>query len=219
MTKRNSARVAGIAYLLYIAFAYPAMVIDARATRGADVPARLATLTQHVGDMRLVIVLEMLGCFCALVLAVTLWALTREVDPQWAGIGAMFRVAEGVTGLAGLPFSIALLGIMPVSASGPDLAATQAVAALMFKRGALIGATCFAVGSTIFCALLLRGRVIPAWLAWLGVIGSAIIAVALPIQILQGQSASFSQLIWLPIAIFEITVALYFIFKGVRTQD
>src|SRR5437773_8527955 len=99
MTKRNTARVAGIAYLLYIAFAFPAMVMEARATKGGDIAAQLATLTQHVGDMRLAIVLEMLGCFCALVLAVTLWSLTREVDREWAFLGAMFRVAAGVTGV------------------------------------------------------------------------------------------------------------------------
>jgi hypothetical protein len=219
MTKRNSARIAGIAYLLYIAFAFPAMILQERATKGEDTAARLSSLAQHAGDVRLAVVLEMLGGFCALILAVSLWSLTRDVDADLALLGAVFRVAEGVTGAAGLPLTLALVGVATATSNVPDASATQALAALLFKRSALAGATFFAVGSTIFCWLLLRGRLIPGWLAWLGVVGSAILVVLLPLQMMRIASGPVTQFMWLPIAIFEITVAFYFIFKGVRTQD
>ena len=216
MTRRNSARLAGAAYLAYIAFAFPAMRIAAQTTKGADTAARLATFAQHSGNVRLGIVLEMLGCFCALILAVSLWSLTRDVDSDLALLGAVFRVGEGVIGAAGLPVFLALLTAATGTASVP--AQTQAFAVVLFAVTPAVGATFFAVGSTIFCWLLLRGRLIPTWLAWLGVIGSAIIAIGLPLELLQGKALSYSQAMWLPIALFEITVAFYFIIKGVKTK-
>jgi hypothetical protein len=219
VTKRSSARLAGIAYLLYIAFAFPAMMISARSTRGADIAARVASFAQHAADVRLGIVLELLGCFCALVLAVTLWSLTRDEDADLALLGALFRAAEGAIGAAGLPITLALLGAVTATGAGAaDPVATQAIAAILFKGSSFVGATFFAVGSTIFSWLLLRGRLIPTWLAWLGVIGSAMIAVGLPLETLRVISGPITQFMWLPIAVFEITVAFYFIIKGVKQK-
>jgi len=43
MTRRTNAAIAGVTYLLYIAVAFPAMVIFEKATTGASVAARLAS--------------------------------------------------------------------------------------------------------------------------------------------------------------------------------
>ena len=67
-------------------------------------------------------------------LGVTLYAITREQDPDLAMMALACRVVEAVPGE---------------------------------------GTIFFAAGSLIFSWLLLRGRMIPAGLAWLGVIGSA----------------------------------------------
>jgi hypothetical protein len=83
----------------------------------------------------------------------------------------------------------------------------------------------FAVGSLLFCLLLLRGRVIPAGLAWLGVIASALLVVILPLQLagLLGGSmswgASITWLVWLPMLGFEVPLALWFMVKGVRIEN
>ena len=75
MTRRTNARIAGIAYLLYIAVAYPSMVLSNRATSGEGMAAKLANMALHATDVRLAAVLSLIGCFCALVLAVTLGLL------------------------------------------------------------------------------------------------------------------------------------------------
>src|SRR4051794_40687478 len=102
MTRSANARLAGAAYLVYIAAAYPSMVLLGRATTGDGYAAKLATMVQHAGDVRTSVVLSMLGGFCALVLAVSLFALTRDQDRDLAMVGLTFRVAEGVVGAAGL---------------------------------------------------------------------------------------------------------------------
>jgi hypothetical protein len=77
------------------------------------------------------------------------------------------------------------------------------------------------VGSLIFCWLFLRGRMIPVALAWLGVLASALLVVMLPLQsagLFGGAlswSATTTMLLWLPMLVFEVTVALWLIIKGV----
>ena len=83
----------------------------------------------------------------------------------------------------------------------------------------------FAVGSTIFSWLLLRGRMIPVPLAWLGVIASALLVVILPLQVaglLGGPTAwsdSITWIVWLPALVFEIALALGLLIKGVNVEQ
>jgi hypothetical protein len=73
----------------------------------------------------------------------------------------------------------------------------------------------FSVGSALFSWLLLRGRMIPAALAWLGVVASVLLVVALPLRLGGVLSGSVVQYLWLPMAAFEIPLALWFLIKGV----
>ena len=72
------------------------------------------------------------------------------------------------------------------------------------------------MGSTIFSWLLLRGRMVPASMAWLGVISSALLVVVLP---LQGCGLRLSGLVgwllWMPMLVFEVWISLWLLIKGV----
>lgn len=127
--------------------------------------------------------LYLLQSLSALVLGVTLYALTREQGPVLALLALTCRVAE----------------------------------AIQYGESAIY----FAVGSLFFSWLLLRGRLIPTALAQLGVIASALLVVVLPLQLvgLFGASMSWASsltwLLWLPMLVFEVTLALWLIAKGV----
>ncbi|HEX9347585.1 MAG TPA: DUF4386 domain-containing protein [Gemmatimonadales bacterium] len=220
MTRGTNATIAGIAYLLYIAAAFPSMVLNNRATSGEGMAAKLANMALHAGDVRLAAVLSLIGCFCALVLAVTLYGITREQDRDLAMLGLTCRVAEGVVGAASIPTTLGLLAVtMAVGTNAVDPAATATVGAFVLNQTWLIGATFFAVGSTLFSWLLLRGRMVPDWLAALGVIGSAVLVIGLPLQIMDLLPGLVTQLMWIPVAVFEIVVAVWLIVKGVRSPD
>lgn len=73
----------------------------------------------------------------------------------------------------------------------------------------------FAVGSTLFSWLLLRGRMIPVALAWLGVFASLLMVVGLPLQILGVLPDAATWIMWIPMAAFEIPLAFWLIIKGV----
>src|SRR5213594_3699729 len=119
MTRTTNARIAGFTFLFYIAAGITSVVLFGWATSGEEVAAKLAGIAQHATDVRVVVVLDLLQCFSALVLAVTLYAITREQDPDLAMLGMTCRVIEAVPGH---------------------------------------GEIYFAVGSTLFSWLLLRGR-------------------------------------------------------------
>lgn len=220
MTRRNNARLAGFSYLLYIAVAFPSMMLMNRATGGQGMAAKLASMVVHATDVRLAAVLSLIGCFCALALAVTLYAITRDQDRDLAMLGLTCRVAEGVVGAASIPVTLALLAIASATGSdAPDPAATRALGAFVLDQTWLISATFFAVGSTLFAWLLLRGRMVPSWLAGLGVVVSAVVAVGLPLQIAELLTGLITQLMWLPVAVFELTLAVWLIVKGVATPE
>jgi len=165
VTRTANARLAGITYIVYIAAGIASMALARRT---------------HVVD-----VLTLITSMSAVVLGVTLYALTRDEDQDLAMLAMMCRIVEAIP-----------LGV---------------------SRSAFF----FAAGSTIFCWLLLRGRMIPVALAWLGVVASAFLVVVLPLQT-AGLFASratwysgITWLMWMPMLAFELTVAVWFIVKGV----
>jgi hypothetical protein len=219
MTRQSSARVAGATFLIYIAAAFPAMVLSSRATKGVGVSAKLASVAQHVGDLRVTVLLGFVSVCCALVLAVTLYAITRDEDQELATLGMVFRVGEGL--VYGIPLStLALIWLTTTKdASAPDSAGAATLASLLLKLdgwGTLTAASLFAVGSTLFAYLLLRGRMIPRALAWLGVIGSLLILIELPLELAGFLRGPLTQLVWIPVALFELTLGPWLIIKGVR---
>jgi Domain of unknown function (DUF4386) len=218
MTRRTNARIAGLTYLLYIAVAFPAMVLFDKATSGESTASQLATIAQHSTSLRVTILLGLVSCFCALMLAVTLYGITRDEDRELAMLAFACRVGEGL--VAAVPFTT--MGLLWLATStgptAPDVPSANALAAYLLKVGTwetTTAALLFAVGSTLFSYLLLRGRMIPIALAWLGVLGSALPVVILPLQLAGFVTSSIIQLVWIPVALFEITLAFWLIIKGV----
>jgi hypothetical protein len=221
MTRTTSARIAGFTFLLYIAAGVVGMVLFGRATSGEGIAAKLASIAQHAIDVRVAIVLSLLTCFAALVLAVTLYGITRDEDPDLAMLALTCRVSEGVLGAI---FILATLGLLwlgtAAGENAPDATAAYALGAFLFKVqgwNTIISATFFAVGGTLFSYLLLRGRMIPVALAWLGVLASVLLVVGLPLQLIGFLGVLFGGLIWLPMLVFEVTLVLWLLIKGVPT--
>lgn len=217
MTRTANARVAGATFLLYIAAGVAGMVLFRGAAGGATIAARLASVAQHETTVRLTVLLALLQAFSALVLAVTLHALTRDQDRDLAMLGLTCRVAEGITGA----FVARTLGLLWLAtAAGPgtaDTGASLALAGYLFRMGGWNpGATFFAVGSTAFCWLFLRGRMVPAALAWLGVVASVLLVAVLPLQLAGLLAGGLTEMVWLPMLLFEVAFAGWLLVKGAR---
>jgi hypothetical protein len=130
-------------------------------------------------------VLPMLTSFAALIMAVTLYALTRSQDEDIARLGMVCRIIEGVPRLG--------------------------------------GELHFALGNLLFAWLFLRGRLIPTPLASLGVAAAAVLILFIPVQLAgyfggPGPQAWRFPITWatrLPMLLFELTLAVWLIVRGV----
>jgi hypothetical protein len=165
---------------------------------------------------------------------------SHRVYARVAGFTFLFYIIAGISSMA-RPAQVPLTEILPLLLNLSAL--VLGVTLYMITRAqepalALLAFACrileavhdesaifFAVGSAFFCWLLLRGRMIPIALAWLGVIASGALALILPLQLAglfggsMSWSASITWLVWLPMLIFEVTLALWLILKGVITPQ
>ena len=218
MTRNTNARLAGFMFLFYIVIGIGSMVLIGRATNAEGIAAKLALMAEHASDVRLAAVLALFSGFAALVLGVTLYAITRGQDPDLAMLGLTCRVGEGVVGGLSIQRSMGMLWLATATgANAPDREAAHMLGAFLLGQGwsPIIGATFFAAGSTAFSWLLLRGRMIPVPLAWLGVLASVLLVVGLPLQLSGVLRGSVTYLMWLPMLAFEVPLALWLLIKGV----
>jgi Domain of unknown function (DUF4386) len=201
LTRTTNARTAGVTFIVYFA-AVMAQVAGAR-------------------DPRLRIILTLIGQFSALVLAVTLYALTREYDGDLAMLGLVCRTAEGIIGATLLPVSLAFGSTTAAGAPASPVAVTSDLTSLLASVRAwntVVSALFFAVGSASFAWVMLRGRVIPTDLAWLGVVASALMVVALPLQLAGVVQGRVLEITSLPIVFFELPLGVWLIAKGVPAR-
>lgn len=203
-----------------IAAGITSLVLFGRATSGEGIATELPGIAQHATEVRITVVLGILMSFSPLVLGVTLYAITREQDPDLAMLALICRVGEGVIAAIGIPSTLGLLWLATdAGANAPDTATAHALGGYMLTHGGggnvALTATFFAVGSTLFSWLLLRGRMIPAALAWLGVIGSVLLVACLPLLLAGFLDGPITQFMWLPMLVFEVTLAPWLLVKGV----
>ena len=220
MTRRTNSRIAGVTFLLYIAVGMSTLMMSPGGSAGME--AKLAAIAEHGTQVRIEYILGFLTSFFALILGVTLHAITREEDPDLAMFALLCRAGEALVALS-VPVSLSLLWLaVPAGADAPDTRAAHTLALFLTKLSGwkvLICAILFAVGSTVFSYLFLRGSIIPRQLAWLGVVGSAILTILLPAQLAGFISGPLTQIIWIPVAIFEIVLAFWLIVKGANPVD
>jgi hypothetical protein len=145
MNSTANARIAGLAYLTYMAAGASNEFLMSRATRAVGAAATLARIAGHATDVRVSILLTLVEALCALVLAVTLYGITRDQDHELAMLALACRVVEGVIESGGIPRRLELLRLAhtPIVAG----AATGTLEASVLTPAAPLGAMFFAVGS------------------------------------------------------------------------
>ena len=221
MTRKTNARLAGLMFLFYIVTGIASLVLFNQAASGEGNTAKLASIAQHATTVRLTVLLTMCGFVSAVVLGVTLYALTRDEDRDLALLGLCCRVTEGVLAAGSTSRTLQLLAVATASTvAGTDAVAAQAYGALMLNQGGWTGnisAICFVMGSTLFSYLFLRARSIPVPLAWLGVLASVLLLITLPLGLVEVINVSFTM--WMPMLVFEVVFALWLIIKGVKPPN
>jgi len=182
--------------------------------------ATLARFGEYAADVRIDVLIKVLEVFSALVLAVTLYGITRDEAHELAMLALVCRVAEGVFLALSIPSYLGLVWLAKAGV-GPgalDSSTTNALRTFMLMPvpSVPLSTIFFAVGSTIFSYLFLRGRIVPVAIAWMGVFASGLLAVALPLQLAgvpTGPLHGYYQ--WLPALVSQTALALWLLIKGV----
>ncbi|MGE5176703.1 MAG: DUF4386 domain-containing protein [Hyphomicrobiales bacterium] len=217
MNLRKNAKIAGIAYLFYIAVGVANELLMSRATRADGTAGTLARVAQHATDVRLAVLFGIGESFSALVLAVTMYAITRDVGQELALMALVCRAAEGLINAVNVPKHMALLWLADAT-RGPgalDAGTTNALGTLFLMPGGPVGAVFFAVGSTLFSYLLLRGRMVPVVLAGFGVVSSVLLVIGLPLQLAGFVAGPLMGFLWLPEFAFAFAIGTWLMVKGV----
>jgi hypothetical protein len=221
MTLRANARLAGFTFLLYFVTGLGSTILFNQASAGDGTAARLASIAQHATLVRETALLLLLEFLCELVLAVTLYALTREQDRALALIAVGCRMTEGVIAALATGSRLDLLAVAIASrtATGADAAAAQALGASLMNGTAGPAALCFSVGNLIFATLFLRARSIPVWLASLGVVASILGLLEFSLEMLGLLHGPATIVPWIPMALFELILGLWLLIKGVAVRS
>ncbi len=213
MTHRGNARIAGFTFLFYIIVGVTQMIVARGLPDDGNTAANVAMMAQHATTIHINLVLGLVTGFTALTLAMALYGMTRHEDHDVALLGLSCRGVEG--SLIVVP-TFATLGLLSLAAGGVT---PQEVALAEFLEkvqgwNVTIAATFFAVGSTLFTWLLLRGGMIPRGLGWLGLLASLLLVVILPLRLVGMLSGTVMMLAWVPMAAFEIPLGVWLLIKG-----
>ncbi len=219
MTQRAEGKLAGYAYLVYIVSAMLATVLAGKTTAGVDIAHTLSNLRSTVVLAQITVLLDLLQIVCAVVLAVTLYRLSRAVDATVALLAMTFRFAEGIAGFWPL---LGKLELMKLASASDPLCATRteclAIAGeILHRPDDLFAQFCFVVGGFLFAYLFLVGRLIPRWMAWTGVITIGLQLICVPLYVAAFLPGNVVNWLWFPILLYEVPLGIWLIGKGVRT--
>ena len=221
MTLRSNARLAGLAFLLNFVTGIGRAVLYSQISAGDGTALKLANIAQHATLVRVSALMVLLEFVYQAVLAVTLYALTRDQDRDWALLGAGCRLTEGVIAAIATGSRLDLLAVAIASrtASGADAAAAQALGATLLNGSSGPAGLCFALSNLIFSSLFLRARSIPGWLAGLGVVASILCLVEVVLQMVGLLNGIATLVPWIPMALYEVILAVWLLIRGVAARS
>ena len=223
-SQRSAARVAGIAYLLTFAVVVSANFgIFTRLSVPGDATATARNILAHEGLFRLYLVCNVFYVAGVVVLLTALYTLLAPVHRSLALLAAVFRLIFALMWLLATAIPYFVLRVLHGAPYLNALPAEQLQALAKLYLGGnfetyYVGLPFFGLASTVCSSLWLKSGQIPRWLSAWGVIASgwcvltAIAFIAIP---------HFEKTVndWLfdtPMALFELTVGAWLLFRGVR---
>jgi len=164
---------------------------------------------------------DLLGGAGNAVLAVAFYAILKPVNPSLALLAAFWRLGEAV-----ILGHMTLNGMMVLDIlAQPSLSLAfspmqiQALAALYIGTQGdefSIGLIYYALGSTLFCYLLLKSGYVPRLLAGWGMLASALALASTLAIIVFPAAGSIAPGCYAPVGLFEIAAGVWLLALGIR---
>lgn len=220
--QRRAARFVGGAYLTAMPLAlFSGIYVPMHLFVTGDVAATARNIVAHERLFRLGVASDLLAFLVDVVLIAALYTVLEPVDRHLARFAAFVRLVETslfvtatVNSLDTLRFLSDADYLKPFS---PDQLGALARLAIGAHGTAYSAGLVFAgVGSAVFCWLWLKSRLIPSWLAGLGIAASALLAASTGAFIVLPELAkSLTVAVYGgPIFVFELTMGFWLMIKG-----
>lgn len=209
MADRTTARLVGVLFIVATAAAIIGGVLVAPVTEGVAVtPGAGARVVSGV-------LLELVLVYAVVGIGAVLLPVLRRTDE---GLAAAYLGARIVEGILLLIAAVSALSILAMSGDAGPAGARPLIALMRATRdwSYLVGSmVALGVGAVILYSLLLRGRLVPGWLAVWGLAGGVLILARGVVELYGVELAVAAQaLLAAPIAVNEMVLAVWLIVRG-----
>jgi Domain of unknown function (DUF4386) len=218
---RAAATTAGILYIIGTVAGVLSMVVAMSPVSGADDP--LAAAAQHSGSVVTGALLVLVMGLSLAFVPVVLFPVLRRVDEVLA-IG--YLVVRGAVEMACYVIAalswLLLLPLAEAMAAGPGTASPAGVRLGNLLVDAVdvsaVTAIVFCLGGVMFYLLLYRSRIVPRWIALWGLVAAPfyVAAFLLPMYDVIGTDSAAQSVLYLPLAVQEMVLAVWMIARGFR---
>lgn len=216
------ARVAGFAYLTTILLGiFSVNLVSAKLVDTGDVARTISNIMANGWLFRIGVASEIVMYALVILLAHALYVVLRPVNQNLALLALLWRLAEAVVGSALAVVS----GILPLLLldSGEAIDTNQLhtlVDALLTVRGAGLDVVLIFIGlgGTTFCYLFWQSHYVPRILAAWGILTYLSMLLLSMTSLLTFIDESVKLMFYAPGGLFEITLGLWLLIKGVTVK-
>jgi len=204
---RRLSLIAGVLYLVTFATSFPALALKTGFLAGGN-PALAAWGA----------VVEIGLAASAVGTALALYPITRRVSESLALSFVVSRTVEGVMILSGV---LAVMSLVTVRAAGTIAEVDQALVAWHDWTFLLGPAFMSAINALLLGTILYRARLVPRIMPLVGLLGAPLL-LASSVAVLFGawtQTSPIGAAAAIPIALWELSLGLWLIFRGVRVRN
>ena len=221
--KNNYTKIAVITYALIIIIAtFPPMIFDISSLLKAENAAD--NILGQEGLFRIAISIEFLMFVLVMVLSWALYVLLKPVNKNLALLGLIFRFGEALLGCVVIMFYLTILiflsGAEYLQAFEP--AQLQALSSFCLKLSGIgynILLFIMGVGGVAYCYLFYTSNYIPRILSVWGIITYSTMVAYGFLNIVLHNAPSELVYAMVPDALFELTIGLWLVFKGISVNQ
>jgi hypothetical protein len=215
------ARLAGFMYLFILAVYLAGAMISSRFEVPGNIAETAHRVMEHETLFRFGLALGSLNALCAVLLAVSLYAVVRVIDKNLALLALAFQLVYAAAGAALdlIDYVYLKQQIIAYSSGIVDTRQLQAFADMhSFLQSAAMSMVVilYGAGSILFFYLFLKTNYIPRILAALGLFASVLVPLTGFVSLTLPHPSKLLQLGWLPMFAAEISVGLWLLFKGIK---
>lgn len=214
----NSAKIAGIAYLIAMATSILGNLPSQQMITG-DVTETANNIIAHERLFRVSIASNLLTYLIDIVLIWALYLLLKPINKKLALLAVFLRLLETASLAVGVIDELVTVRLLThpdyLKALEPNqLYAFARVTMSTYGAGYSVGFTCLGLGSTVFSYLLLKSNYVPKALAGLGIFSSLLIGVGTFAVIIFPELRKLFPYGYGPIGIYEVTLGFWLLIKG-----